>query len=84
MGTCDIESLNIGKLSQSDLTDCFKLSFGSLIFWSLDNEEYSSDLFKHDMLNIAYLLIQLEQISHFAENERVKFNFQLQKQQSSS
>lgn len=54
-------------------------ALGSLIFWSLDNEEYSSDLFKRDMLNIAYLLIQLEQVTHFAENERAKFNFQLQK-----
>ncbi len=59
-------------------------AIGSLIFWSLDNEEYSSDLFKHDMLNIAYLMIQLEQVAHFAENERAKFNFQLQIQKSSS
>ncbi len=36
------------------------------------------------MLNIAYLMIQLEQVAHFAENERAKFNFQLQKQKSSS
>lgn len=36
------------------------------------------------MLNIACLLIELEQISHFVENERAKFNFQLQKQKSSS
>lgn len=57
-------------------------AIGSLIFWSLDNEQYSSDLFKHDMSNIAYLLIQLEHVTHFAENERVNIDLQLQKYQN--
>lgn len=59
-------------------------AMGSLIFWSADNDEYDSDKFKHDMFNIAYLLTQLEQVAHFAENERTNLNFQLQKQKSSS
>lgn len=31
------------------------------------------------MLNIAYLLIQLEQVAHFAENEKNNFHLQLEK-----
>lgn len=34
------------------------------------------------MSNIAYLLIQLEHVTHFAENERVNIDLQLQKYQN--
>src|SRR5699024_9548150 len=54
-------------------------AISSLIFWAVDNEEYKDDSFKQDISNIAYLLIQLEQVIHFAENERANINFLWQK-----